>query len=63
VDEKNILKMTTARANGVPSSSLFLETDPALYSKHSVGEAAIHVPPPANPDIEASMVNGHIPAF
>jgi len=63
VDKKDILLMTTARTNGVPSNSLFLETDPALYSKRSVGEAETHAPPTANQDIEASMINGHIQAF
>lgn len=63
VDIKDIQKMSAGHSNGSPSRLHFLDTDPAWYSEPAASETAVYLPPPESPDIEASMVSGHIQAF
>ena len=63
VDMKDIQTMTERQVSGPPSRVVFLKTDPARYLAPSASEAAVSLPQPGGPDMEADTVSGHIQAL
>lgn len=63
VDMKEVQQASTTHFTGAPPRLLFVKTDPAWYSDLAASKTADYVPPTESPEIEASMVNGHIQAF
>jgi hypothetical protein len=59
----DIRLMRATAMHGGASGSLFLETDPAWYAQRPASEPAFGVAPQQSPELEGSMIHGHVQAF